>query len=172
YSAIHEQTEILEENSVDYEVVPGVSSAFASAAALKKGLTLPGVTQTVILTRLSGRTPVPEAEGLRSLALHGATLCIFLSVSMIDKVVKELTGPYPKETPAAVVYRASWPDELVILSTLENIESEVKKAGVTKHAMIIVSHTLSDSDIDRAKSKLYDREFTHGYRAGKSENDA
>jgi precorrin-4/cobalt-precorrin-4 C11-methyltransferase len=172
YSAIHEQTAVLVENSIAFEVIPGVSSAFASAAALKKGLTLPGVTQTIILTRLSGRTPVPEAEGLRSLAMHGATLCIFLSVSMIDKVVAELTGPYPAKTPAAVVYRASWPDELIIRSTLEKIEQEVKRAGTTKHAMIVVSHTLADSDINAAKSKLYDSEFSHGYRAGKSKKDA
>lgn len=167
YSAIHEQSAVLEENAIDFEVIPGVSSAFASAAALKKSLTLPGVTQTIILTRLSGRTPVPEAEGLRSLAQHGATLCIFLSVSMIDKVISELIGPYPKDTPAAVVYRASWPDELVIRSTLEKLEEEVKRAGINKHAMIIVSKTLGDNEINAAKSKLYDSSFSHGYRAGK-----
>ena len=172
YSAIHEQSAILNDNNIAFEVVPGVSSAFASAAALKTGLTLPGITQTIILTRLAGRTPVPETEGLKSLAHHGATMCIFLSVSMIDKVVAELTGPYPPKTPAAVIYRASWPDELIIRSTLERIEEDVKRAGVTKHAMIIVSHTLGDSEIDAAKSKLYDSEFSHGYRAGKSENDA
>lgn len=167
YSAIHEQSAVLEENAIAFEVVPGVSSAFASAAALKKGLTLPGITQTIILTRLSGRTPVPEAEGLKSLALHGATLCIFLSVSMIDEVVEKLIGPYPPSTPAAVVYRASWPDELIVRSTLDKIEEDVKRAGITRHAMIIVSHTLADGDINAAKSKLYDSSFSHGYRAGK-----
>lgn len=167
YSALHEQSAVLDDEEIPFEVVPGVSSAFASAATLKKGLTMPGVTQTIILTRLSGKTPVPEAEGLSSLAVHGATLCIFLSISMIDEVVKELTGPYPPDTPAAVVYRASWPDELIIRSTLKEIADEVRSAGINKHAMIIVSPTLGDSDIKAAKSKLYDSGFSHGFRTAK-----
>ncbi len=167
YSALEEQTGVLEANDISYEVIPGVSSAFASAAAIKKGLTMPEVTQTVILTRLSGRTPVPKAEGLAKLAAHKATLCIFLSISMIEKVVEELTGPYPSTTPAAVVYRATWPDELIIRSTLGELAEEVTKAGITKHAMILVGPTLGEADINAAKSKLYDSGFSHGYREGK-----
>ncbi|MEE9542356.1 MAG: precorrin-4 C(11)-methyltransferase, partial [Thermodesulfobacteriota bacterium] len=164
YSALQEQTSVLEANNISYEVIPGVSSAFASAAALKKGLTMPEVTQTIILTRLSGRTPVPVDERLAALAAHKATLCIFLSISMIEEVVSELTGPYPSTTPAAVVYRATWPDELIIRTTLEGLTKEVKKKGITKHAMILVGPTLGDSDIDAAKSKLYDSGFSHGFR--------
>ena len=167
YSALEEQTSVLDASGISYEVVPGVSSAFASAAAIKKGLTMPEVTQTIILTRLSGRTPVPEDEGLAALATHKATLCIFLSISMIEKVVEELTGPYPSTTPAAVVYRATWPDELIIRSTLGELTKEVKEKGITKHAMILVGPTLGEADIDAAKSKLYDSKFEHGFRKAK-----
>jgi precorrin-4/cobalt-precorrin-4 C11-methyltransferase len=167
YSALEEQTSVLEANNISFEVIPGVSSAFASAAAIKKGLTMPEVTQTIILTRLSGRTPVPEAEGLRALAAHRATLCIFLSISMIEEVVSELTTSYPAKTPAAVVYRATWPDELIIRTTLERLSKEVMEKGITKHAMILVGPTLGDSDIEAAKSKLYDSAFEHGCREAK-----
>ena len=161
YGAMREQAVVLEREGVDYEVVPGVSSAFASAAALKKELTVPGITQTVIFTRLAGRTPVPEAESLSSLSKHGATICVFLSASMIDNVVEELSVGYAPDTPAAVVYRATWEDELTITGTLADIAEKVKAESITRHAMIIVGRAIGE---DGEPSRLYDRDFKHGYR--------
>lgn len=161
YSAFREQADVLDKEGIPYEVVPGVSSAFASAAALKKELTMPGVTQTVIFTRLAGRTPVPEAESLSSLSTHGATMCVFLSASMVEKVVGELCAGYPPETPAAVVYKATWDDEKIVTGTLADIADRVRMAGITRHALIIVGNAIGGA---AALSRLYDREFKHGYR--------
>ncbi|OGP25595.1 MAG: precorrin-4 C(11)-methyltransferase [Deltaproteobacteria bacterium GWC2_56_8] len=161
YGALREQTAILEKEGVHYAVVPGVSSAFASAAALKREFTMPGVTQTVIFTRLEGRTPVPEAERLSALAAHNATICVFLSVSMIDKVVEELLKGYSADTPAACVYKASWEDELIVRGALSDIAGKVKEAGITRHALIIVGRAIGD---DSQASLLYDKGFSHGYR--------
>jgi precorrin-4/cobalt-precorrin-4 C11-methyltransferase len=169
YGALAEQAEILDAAGVDYEVVPGVSSAFASAAALRTSLTRPGITQSVIFTRLEGRTRVPDGERLKNLASHGATLCIFLSSAMIDKVAAELiSGGCTVATPAAVVYRASWPDELVLTGTLGDIADKARMAGITKHAMILVGEALGKdaAGVSRAEaSKLYDKGFSHGYRS-------
>lgn len=163
YGALREQADILEKEGIDYAIVPGVSSAFASAAALKRELTLPGVTQTVIFTRVEGRTPVPPDERLSKLASHGATLCVFLSVAMIDEVVKELAeGGCQPDTPVAVVYRASWEDELVVKGTLADIAAKVKEAGISRQAMIIVGRALGEDPGEN--SKLYDASFSHGFR--------
>ncbi|MBM7614727.1 precorrin-4 C(11)-methyltransferase [Alkaliphilus hydrothermalis] len=162
YGAIREQMDALEEASIEFEVIPGVSSFVASAAALKKELTLPEVSQTVILTRREGRTPVPERETLRSLASHGATMAIFLSVHMIEDVVKDLLTSYPVETPVAVVQKATWEDQKIVIGTLENIEDKVKEANITKTAQILVGNFLGDK---YALSKLYDPNFTHEFRA-------
>lgn len=162
YGALREQADVLEKSGVEYEVVPGVSSAFASAAALKRELTLPGVTQTVIFTRMEGRTPVPEKERLSLLAAHNATICIFLSVAMMDDVVAELAKGYPLETPVAVVYRASWEDERTVKGTLRDIAQKVEEAGITRQAMIIVGDAIGDNPGEN--SKLYDSGFSHGYR--------
>ncbi|OGP14364.1 MAG: precorrin-4 C(11)-methyltransferase [Deltaproteobacteria bacterium GWA2_54_12] len=162
YGALREQADVLEKEGVAYQIVPGVSSAFASAAALKRELTLPGVTQTVIFTRVEGRTPVPAEERLSKLAAHGATICIFLSIAMIDEVVKELAEGYPLDTPVAVVYRASWEDETVVKGTLADIARKVKEAGIKRQAMIIVGNAIGDSPGEN--SKLYDAGFSHGYR--------
>lgn len=168
YGAIQEQMAELDRLGIDYRVVPGVTSAFAAAAALKQELTLPEVSQTVIITRLAGRTPVPERESLGQIASIGATLVIYLSVSMIDRVVDELlTGAYSPETPAAVVCRASWPDELVVEGTLADIASLVKKAEIGKQALILVGDVLkARKEGLKAKSLLYDRDFSHGCRKG------
>ena len=163
YGALREQAEVLDSEGVPYEVVPGVSSALASAAALKKELTMPGVTQTVIFTRLEGRTPVPESERLSALAVHNATVCVFLSASMIEKVVEELKKGYPPETPAAVVYRATWEDEKKVTGTLEDIASKVKAEGISRHAVIIVGRAIGP-DASGNSSLLYDKDFKHGYR--------
>lgn len=164
YGAIGEQAAILERESIPYGVIPGVSSAFAAAAALKKELTVPGVTQTVIFTRLEGRTPVPDSESLSSLSTHNATICVFLSASMIERVAEELLTGYPPETPAAVVYRASWEDEMVIRGALKDIAAKSREAGINRQALVIVGKALGEEEISGMASKLYDRGFTHSYR--------
>lgn len=164
YGAIREQMDELERLAIDYEVIPGVSSFVASAATLKKEFTLPEVTQTVILTRLEGRTPVPSKESLKALAAHQATMAIFLSVHMLEEVVRELLAAYSKETPIAVVQKASWPDEKIVVGTLEDIVEKVKIAKINKTAQILVGNFLGDK---YALSKLYDKNFTHEYRSGK-----
>jgi precorrin-4/cobalt-precorrin-4 C11-methyltransferase len=166
YSAISEQIEKLREMNIEYEVVAGVSSAAAAAAALRMELTIPEVTQTVIFTRLEGNTPVPEAENLRALSGHGALMVIFLSISMIDKVVEELTGGgCPPETPAAVVERVSWPQERILRGTLVDIAAKVKAAGIRKTALILVGEALKSSEGTTGRqSKLYDKDFRHGCR--------
>ncbi len=163
YGAIREQMQWLDKEQVPYTVIPGVSSAFASAASLKKELTVPEVTQTVILTRQAGRTPVPERESLKNLAAAQATMCIFLSVSMMDKVTKELiSGGYSADTPIAVIEKASWPEEKTVHGTLSTIAEIVNESGIKKTAMILVGPALDmESTI---ASKLYDREFKHEYR--------
>jgi len=163
YGAIGEQIDALARLGIESVIVPGVSSASASAASLGIELTVPGGAQTVILTRIEGRTPVPEAESLSSLAAHRATVCIFLSVSMIEKVAGELLKGYAPSTPAAVVYRASWEDERIIRGTLADIAAKTKEAGITRHALIIVGEAVGGS-AGRGVSRLYDKSFSHGYR--------
>lgn len=169
YGAIQEQLVPLEAAGVACRVLPGVSSAFASAACLATQLTLPGATQTVIFTRLAGRTPVPEEESLDRLAATSATLCVFLSVDRIDEVVAAcLAGGRAPHTPAAVVYRASWPDESAVTGTLSDIAAKVRAAGIGRQAMILVGEALRPrlEGADFQRSKLYDPAFTHGYRQG------
>ncbi len=168
YGAIQEQMAALDALGIGYEVVPGVTSAFAAAAALRQELTLPEVSQTVIITRLAGKTPVPEREGLAEIARIGATLVIYLSVAMIDRVVAELlAGAYTPETPAAVVARASWPDEQVVEGRLSDIAGKVRAADIGKQALIIVGDVLRvRREGLKAKSLLYDKDFSHGFRKG------
>jgi precorrin-4/cobalt-precorrin-4 C11-methyltransferase len=168
YGAIQEQMAALDTFGIDYEVVPGVTSAFAAAAALKQELTLPQVSQTVILTRLEGKTPVPEREKLAEIARIGATMVIYLSVGMIDRVVAELlAGAYTPATPAAVVCRASWPDEQVVEGTLADIAAKVREAGIGKQALVIVGDVLrARREGLPAKSLLYDKGFSHEFRKG------
>ncbi len=164
YGAIREQMDILKENNIKYQVIPGVSSFTAAAASIKRELTLPDVTQTVILTRIEGRTPVPEEEKLSKLASHKASMAIFLSVQDIDRVVEELKEGYGSDdVPIAVVYKASWEDEKIVLGTLANIEEKVKREGIKKTAQILVGHFIEGA---YERSKLYDPEFTHEYRKG------
>ena len=144
YGALWEQMKALEERGIDYEIIPGVSSLSAACATLKVELTVPGVSQTVILTRKEGRAPVPEKEDLKSLAAHRASMAIFLSVSRVEEIAGELmAGGYPPETPVAVVYRASWEDEKVILGTLEDIAPKVRECGIKRQALILVGEALS-----------------------------
>lgn len=166
FGAIQEQMAELDRLGVAYAVVPGVTSAFAAAAALRQELTLPEVSQTVVLTRIAGRTPVPEREKLSEIARLGATLVVYLSVSMIEEVVAELLlGAYTSETPAAVVAKATWPDEQVIEGTLADIAEKVRVAGIGRQALILVGDVLSARREGlQAKSLLYDQGFGHGYR--------
>ncbi|CAG34951.1 precorrin-4 C(11)-methyltransferase [Desulfotalea psychrophila] len=167
FGAINEQLALLRAHSIPFQVIPGVSSALATAAALETQLTLPEVAQTVIFTRRAGRTPVPAGEDLISLARHGSTMMIFLSISMISEVVAELLeGGYPVHTPAAVVEKASWPEERILRGTLTNIAQQVKDAGITKTALIAVGPAIS-LEAPEILSKLYDRGFSHEYRQAK-----
>lgn len=167
YGAIQEQMDNLDKLGITYDVTPGVSSFLATAAALKQEYTLPNVSQTVIITRLEGRTPMPPKEKLAMLATHQATMCIFLSVQMLDRVVEELQeGGYAKDTPVAIVVKASWPDQKILRGTLENIADIVAKEGVLRQAMIVVGRVL---DSDYELSKLYDKEFSHMYRTAKED---
>ncbi len=169
YGAIREQMDILESKGMEYEYVPGVSSFIGAASALKAEYTLPNVSQTVILTRMAGRTPVPEKEEIESLASHQATMIIFLTSTMLKELSRLLIeGGYSPDTPAAIVYKATWPDQKVIRTTVENIAVEAEKEGINKMALICVGNFLGDN-YDR--SKLYHPEFTHLFREGKQETD-
>ncbi|MDP2932395.1 MAG: precorrin-4 C(11)-methyltransferase [Chloroflexota bacterium] len=164
YGAIQEQMTILDEAGIEYEVVPGVSSLFAAAAALKTELTVPEISQTVIITRLEGRTPVPASESLKSLAAHRASMAIFLSTSLVESVAAELLeGGYPPKTPAAVVYKASWEDEAVVLTELKSLAERVKTLGIKKQALILVGDFLASKG-KSAPSRLYAKEYRHEFR--------
>ena len=166
YGAIREQLDALDRMEIAHEVVPGVSSFLAAAAALQKEYTLPDVSQTVILTRMAGRTPVPEREQIESLAAHQATMVIFLSVGQIAEFVSWATLVFSLSTcdlRVAVVYKASWPDQKLVTGTLETIAEQVKAAGIQKTALVLVGEFLGDT---YALSKLYDKTFTHEYRKG------
>ncbi|MHC4197895.1 MAG: precorrin-4 C(11)-methyltransferase [Planctomycetota bacterium] len=143
YGAIQEQMKLLDAEGIDYEVIPGVSSFLASAAALKQELTLPGVSQTVIITRLEGQTPVPAKESLGVLAQSKSTLCIFLSVSHIEKIVEELQPSYGPDCPAAVVYKSTWKEQKIVRAPLSGLAEAVKKEGIKKTALIIVGEVLA-----------------------------
>lgn len=170
YGAIQEQMDILKSWGIPYEVVPGVSSYSASAAALKREFTLPGVSQSLILTRLSGRTSVPELEELELLASHQTSMAIFLSVGMMDTVVEKLATHYSMDTPIAVIYRASWPDQQIVRGQLATIAAQVKEAGIRKTAQILVGPFLEkELEVGYEYSKLYDPSFTHEYRKAKDE---
>jgi len=169
YGAIQEQMEQLDACGIGYAVIPGVTAAFAAAASLCQELTLPEVSQTLVLTRIAGRTPVPEREALRRLAANGGTLCLYLSVGLINDVVSELLAGsvFTAATPVAVVYRASWPDEQVVSGTLSDIAAKVAAAGIGRQALILVGEALGARQKGlKAVSKLYDPAFVHGYRGG------
>ena len=162
YGAIREQMDLLDEKGIEYEVIPGVSSFTAACSAIKKEFTLPNVAQTVILTRIEGRTPVPEEEDLELLAKHKASMALFLSVKDMDRVVKKLNKGYGREdVPVAVVYKATWDDEKIIMGTLKDIEKKVEQAGITKTAQILVGDFIKG---EYERSKLYDPFFSHEYR--------
>lgn len=157
YGAVQEQMDFCQKQGIDYEVIPGVSSFCAAAATLKQELTLPDIAQTVILTRAGGKTKVPKKEDLARLAKIQATLVIFLSVDKINEVVNKLLSGYNKNTPATVIYRASWSDEKIVTGTLSDIAAKVKKAGIKKQALIFVGDVLTKGSFK--KSYLYSRDL-------------
>jgi precorrin-4/cobalt-precorrin-4 C11-methyltransferase len=173
YGAIFEQVSLLKQQGISVEIIPGVSSVFASAAVLEAELTIPDLTQTVILTRAEGRTPVPEKEQLRHLASHHTTIALFLSATLTKKVVNELLAAgWSEETPVAVVQRATWPDQKIVRSTLRHLDEDMRQAGIRSHAMILAGWALDPELHQRGeayRSKLYDKTFTHGYRKGVSQ---
>lgn len=162
YGAVREQFDLLDKLGIDYDVCPGVSSFCGAASSLKTEYTLPDVSQTVIITRASGRTPVPEKESIRSLAVHQATMVLFLSTSLTEKLQKELIeGGYPKDTPVAVVYKATWDDEKILRCNIETLHETVTKNGLKKTALIIVGNCMGDKYL---RSMLYSPNFTTEYR--------
>jgi precorrin-4/cobalt-precorrin-4 C11-methyltransferase len=171
---------ILEAEGIDYEIIPGVSAAFAAAAVLKSELTVPEVSQTVIMTRAEGRVPMPEGEDLVGLARHGSTLVIFLSVTRMFRIANQLQeAGYPADTPVAVAYRVGWPDQQIIRGTLTDIAQKVRDAKITLQALIIVGKAVDpdlldpESDERVAVSHLYSDEYTHLYRrAGQGDHAA
>ena len=164
YGAIREQMDALDADGIPYDDTPGVSSFCGAAAALCAEYTLPNVSQTVIITRMEGRTPVPEGERLAALAAHGATMVIFLSIGLVEKVqVSLLQGAYTVQTPAAVVYKATWPEQKIVHCTVGNLAQSTREAGITKTALIVVGNFLA-ARYDR--SKLYDPAFTTAFRRG------
>ena len=165
YGAIREQMDALDREGISYDVTPGVSSFSGAAAALEAEYTLPDVSQSVIITRMAGRTPVPEGEQLRKLASHGCTMVLFLSTGLLERVEEELqAGGYAPDTPAAIVYKATWPEEKVYRCTVSTLARTARENRITKTALITVGHFLGNS---YERSKLYDPAFTHGCRKGK-----
>ena len=166
YGAIKEQIDNLEKKGIKSVVVPGVTAFLASAAALGMQLTLPGVTQTIIVTRAESRTKVPKREKISELAKHKATLIFYLSVQLISSLVTEaVAGGYKKTTPVAVVYKASWKDQKIVKGTLENIAKKIRDEKITRTAIVIISDVIDSKTYEY--SKLYDKKFSHGYRKAK-----
>lgn len=164
YGAIREQMDRLDELEIAYDVTPGVSSFSGAAAALEAEYTLPEVSQSVIITRMAGRTPVPEREKLSKMASHGCTMVLFLSTGLLEDVERELMeGGYGPDTPAAIVYKATWPEQQVYRCTVSTLARTAKENQVTKTALITVGGFLGGQ---YERSKLYDPGFTHGYRVG------
>lgn len=168
YGAIREQMDILDEKGIEYNNCPGVSSFCGAAASLSLEYTLPAVSQSVIITRMAGRTPVPEKESIESFAAHQATMVLFLSTGMIESLSKKLiAGGYKPETPAAICYKATWPDEEKYVCTIETLAKTAKEHNITKTALIIVGDVVSHNSYER--SKLYDPVFTTEFREGTKE---
>ena len=169
YGAVREQTDNLQKERIKFEIVPGITSFLASAAALGSELTLPGVTQTIIITRAESRTKVPKQERISELAKHKATMIFYLSVHLLSDIVKQaIEGGYSKSTPVAAVYRASWKDQKVIRGTLNDITKKVRDEKITRTAIIIIGDIINPKSYEY--SKLYDKTFSHGFRKTKTKS--
>lgn len=168
YGAIREQMDELDHRGISYEICPGVSSFCGAASAMKMEYTLPEVTQSVIITRMAGRTPVPERESIASFAVHGATMVIFLSTGMLKELSEELVrGGYSPDTPAAICYKATWPEEKTVVCTVSTLEECAQREQIRKTALILVGDAVSQSNYSR--SLLYDPSFTTEFRKGTGE---
>ena len=166
YGAIREQMDVLDEKGIAYDYCPGVSAFCGAASALNLEYTLPDISQSVIITRMEGRTPVPEREKIMSFAAHGATMVLFLSTGLLEKLVKELlAGGYASDTPAAIVYKATWPEEEAYVCTIDTLVETARKHQITKTALILVGNVVTHSHYER--SKLYDPGFTTEFRKGR-----
>lgn len=166
YGAVREQMDALDALGISYEVCPGVSSFCGAAASLQLEYTLPSISQSVVITRMAGRTPVPERESIRSFASHQTTMVLFLSTGLLRQLSEELqAGGYPPDTPAAIVYKATWEDEKKVICTVDSLAQAAEKEGIQKTALIIVGRVLEGKDYER--SKLYDPSFTTEYRKGR-----
>ncbi len=163
YGAIREQMDVLDEKGIKYESCPGVSAAFGAAASLNLEYTLPGISQSLIITRMEGRTPVPEKESIESFAAHRASMAIYLSTGLLDELSERLVkGGYEKNTPAALIYKATWPEEKAFVCTVETLPQVAKENGITKTALVLVGDVISQPVYER--SKLYDPTFTTEFR--------
>jgi precorrin-4/cobalt-precorrin-4 C11-methyltransferase len=167
FGSTAEQMRRMRALGIEYEIVPGVSSFSAAAAALGKELTLPELCQTVILSRGEGRTPMPADEKLADLARHKATLCLFLSITLLREVAEQLIPSYGADCPVAVVHKASWPDQRIIMGTLADVTEKVRSAGIKSTSMVLVGRVLTAEDF--AESRLYAADFSHGYRRARKE---
>ncbi len=166
YGAVREQMDLLDEAGIEYDVCPGVSAMNGAAAALKMEYTLPDVAQSVVITRMAGRTPVPERESIRSFAAHRTTMVLFLSAGLLEKAAEELiAGGYDAKTPAAIVYKASWPDEKSFLCTIDTMAACARENEVTKTALIVVGDAVKQSGYRR--SDLYNPAFSTEFRPAK-----
>ena len=170
FGAVREQMDELDRRGISYESCPGVTAAFGAASALNMEYTLPGVSQTLIITRMEGRTPVPSSESIESLAAHHASMAVYLSAGMMDELARRLIiGGYGPDTPAAIVYKATWPDEKVFECTVAALGETAREAGITKTAVVLVGDAVSHTSYLR--SCLYDPEFTTGYRQGSGDRN-
>ncbi len=170
FGTVREQTDNLQKEGIDFQIIPGVTSFLAASAALGLQLTLAGVTQTIIVTRAEKRTKVPSGEKISELARHKSTMVFYLSVQLLSDIVKEaLRGGYLPTTPAAVVYRASWPDQKIITGTLQDIVKKVWAQKITRTAIVIIGDVIQPKSYEY--SKLYDKTFSHGYRKAKNTLD-
>jgi precorrin-4/cobalt-precorrin-4 C11-methyltransferase len=169
FGSTAEQMRRLEELAIPYEIVPGVSSFTAAAAVLGRELTLPELSQTVILTRAEGRTPMPEGEKLAELGRHRATMALFLSITLLEEVAAQLIPAYGADCPVAVVHRATCPDQVVVTGTLADIRARVKAAGIRSQSIVLVGRVLTSTDF--ANSRLYDPEFSHRFRKGRGRKE-
>ena len=165
FGSTAEQMRRLDELGIAWEIVPGVSSFTAAAAVLGKELTLPELSQTVILTRAEGRTPMPDGEKLADLARHGATMALFLSITLLEDVTQALIPSYGPDCPVAVVHKATCPDQKIVVGTLADIRTKVKTAGIKTQSMVLIGRVLTATHF--ANSRLYDPEFSHRFRKGK-----
>ncbi len=169
YGAILEQMKELDSLNIPYENIPGVTAAFAASAAMGMEYTLPDVSQTLILTRMAGRTPVPDAESIESLAKHKASMVIYLSITLIDELVKKLQEAYGHNASCIVAYRVSQPEEKIIKTSLDKLKETVESEKITHQALIIVGKVFDIEFSSKYKSKLYDKNFSHGYRQAVTE---